>query len=50
MDVTQLRDLVAQALIEAEDLEQVAPIESEPDVIGVETPDGELFFVKVIPA
>ncbi|MCU1615029.1 MAG: hypothetical protein JWO98_2569 [Frankiales bacterium] len=50
MDVIQLRDLVIKALNETDVLEQAAPIEGEDDAIGVETPDGELFFVKVIPA
>ncbi len=49
MDVTQVRDRIAETLDESGDFENVAPIEGENDVIGIEA-NGALFFVKIIPA
>lgn len=50
MDTIELRDIVEKALKQSGDITTVDPIEGETDVLGVEKTDGELFFVKVIPA
>jgi hypothetical protein len=49
MDTTEMRDRLFTALVDAPQDFAPTVIEGETDVLGVEV-DGELFFVKVIPA
>lgn len=50
MNPTELRDRIKKALDETGEFNAVDPIEDGKAVLGIETPDGELFFVEVIPA
>lgn len=50
MTPTEMRDRIRSALDESGEFDAVDPIEGENDtVLGIDI-DGELFFVKVIPA